>query len=130
MVLTLMWIFFIPITLFSQIKEEVLVPSIEGIIKIEGLGEEIEWDKASYPSKNIWLISPKLDCTFTKTLFWTTFVQYSSQGENLGINSRLQWCFAPLSDLFLVYDDNYISTDNFSPRYRSFNFKFTYRLNI
>ena len=83
-----------------------------------------------YPSKNIWLISPKLDFTFTKTLFWTTFVQYNSQGENLGVNSRLQWRFAPLSDLFLVYNDNYISTDNFSPRYRSFNLKFTYWLNI
>lgn len=83
-----------------------------------------------YPSKNIWLISPKLDFTFTKTLFWTSFIQYNSQGENLGINSRLQWRFAPLSDLFIVYNDNYISTDNFSPRYRSFNLKLTYWLNI
>ena len=35
-----------------------------------------------------------------------------------------------VSDLFLVYNDNYISSDNFSPRYRSFNLKFTYWLNI
>jgi len=83
-----------------------------------------------YASKNIWLVSPKIDFTFTKTLTWTTFVQYNTQGENLGVNSRLQWRFAPLSDLFLVYNDNYISTDNFSPRYRSFNLKFTYWLNI
>ena len=83
-----------------------------------------------YPSKNIWLISPKIDFTFTKTLTWITFVQYNSQGENLGINSRMQWRFSPLSDLFLVYNDNYISTDNFSPRNRSFNFKLTYWLNI
>ena len=83
-----------------------------------------------YPSKNIWLISPKIDFTFTKTITWTTFIQYNSQGENLGVNSRMQWRFAPLSDLFLVYNDNYISTDNFSPRYRSFNLKFTYWLNI
>ena len=83
-----------------------------------------------YSSKDIWLISPKLDFTFTKTLFWTTFVQYNSQGENLGVNSRLQWRFAPLSDLYIVYNDNYISTDNFSPRYRSFNLKLTYWLNI
>ena len=54
-----------------------------------------------YSSKDIWLISPKLDFTFTKTLFWTTFVQYNSQGENLGVNSRLQWRFAPLSDLYI-----------------------------
>ena len=83
-----------------------------------------------YPTKNIWLVSPKIDFTFTKTLSWTTFVQYNSQGENLGVNSRMQWRFAPLSDLFLVYNDNYISTDNFSPRYRSFNLKFTYWINI
>ena len=83
-----------------------------------------------YSSKDIWLISPKLDFTFSKTLFWTTFVQYNSQGENLGVNSRLQWRFAPLSDLYIVYNDNYISTDNFSPRYRSFNLKLTYWLNI
>ena len=83
-----------------------------------------------YPSKNIWLISPKIDFTFTKTLTWITFVQYNSQGENLGINSRMQWRFSPLSDLFLVYNDNYISTDNFSPRNRSFNLKLTYWLNI
>ena len=83
-----------------------------------------------YSSKNIWLVSPKIDFTFTKTLTWTTFIQYNSQGENLGVNSRMQWRFAPLSDLFLVYNDNYISSDNFSPRYRSFNLKFTYWLNI
>ena len=83
-----------------------------------------------FTSKNIWLISPKLDFTFSKTLFWSTFVQYNSQKENLGVNSRLQWRFAPLSDLFIVYNDNYISTDNFSPRYRSFNLKLTYWLNI
>ena len=35
-----------------------------------------------YTSKNIWLISPKIDFTFTKTLTWITFVQYNSQGEN------------------------------------------------
>ena len=83
-----------------------------------------------YSSKNIWLISPKIDFTFTKTLRWITFIQYNSQGENLGINSRMQWRFAPLSDLFVVYTNNFISTDNFSPRNRSFNLKFTYWLNI
>ena len=83
-----------------------------------------------YASRNLWLVSPKVDFTFTKTLTWTTFVQYNSQGENLGVNSRMQWRFAPLSDLFIVYNDNYISTDNFSPRYRSFNLKLTYWLNI
>ncbi len=82
-----------------------------------------------YPSANLWLVSPKIELTFSKTLFWSTLVQYSNQENNLGINSRLQWRFAPLSDLFLVYNDNYF-VNEFSPRYRSINLKFTYWLNI
>ena len=43
-------------------------------------------------------------------LFWTTFFQYNTQSDNFNINSRLQWRFAPMSDLFIVYTDNYLST--------------------
>jgi hypothetical protein len=78
---------------------------------------------------DLWLLTPKVDITFTKTLFWSTLMQYSNQRNNLGINSRLQWRFAPLSDLYLVYNDNYF-TDNFGPRFRSINLKLTYWLNI
>ncbi|WP_346863387.1 DUF5916 domain-containing protein [uncultured Draconibacterium sp.] len=83
----------------------------------------------SHADADIWLLSPKADITFSKSLFWSTLVQYSNQRSNLGINSRLQWRFAPLSDLHLVYNDNYI-TDNFRPRFRSINLKLTYWLNI
>jgi hypothetical protein len=68
--------------------------------------------------------------TFNKTLFWTTLVQFSSQSENLGINSRLQWRFAPLSDLYVVYNDNYFTYDRLTPRLRSINLKLTYWINI
>jgi len=78
---------------------------------------------------DLWLLTPKADITFSKSLFWSTLVQYSNQRNNLGINSRLQWRFAPLSDLYLVYNDNYF-TDNFRPRFRSINLKLTYWLNI
>ena len=87
------------------------------------LGEE-------FSKENIWLIRPKIDFTFTKKIFWTSYIQFSSQSENLGINSRLQWRFAPLSDLYIVYNDNYITTDSFIPRQRSLNLKLTYWLNI
>ncbi len=82
-----------------------------------------------YPSADIWLVSPKVELTFSKSLFWSTLIQYSNLEDNLGINSRLQWRFAPLSDLFLVYNDNYF-VNQVSPRYRSINLKFTYWLNI
>ena len=83
-----------------------------------------------YVSKNIWLISPKLELTFSKKTFWTTYIQYSSQQENLGINSRFQWRLAPLSDLYLVYNDNYYTSNSLIPRLRSINLKFTYWINI
>ena len=84
---------------------------------------------APYASADIWLISPKIDITFTKSLFWSTLVQYSNQRDNLGFNSRLQWRFAPLSDLFIVYNDNYF-VNSFMPRSRSINLKLTYWINI
>ena len=94
---------------------------------------QLNYDKIDlpdpYPNASIWLIGPRLDVTFTKNIFWATFLQYSSQRDNFSINTRLQWRVAPLSDLFLVYNDNY-ATDVFSPKYRSLNLKFTYWLNI
>jgi hypothetical protein len=83
----------------------------------------------SIPNYCAVLISPKIDLTFSKFLFWSTLIQYSNQKNNLGINSRLQWRFAPLSDLYLVYNDNYF-TGEFTPTYRSINLKFTYWVNL
>lgn len=95
---------------------------------------QLRYDKITlpnpYPSAELWLIGPRLDVTFNKNLFWATFLQYSSQEDNFSINTRLQWRFAPLSDLFVVYNDNYFTDNVFAPRVRSFNVKLTYWLNI
>lgn len=87
---------------------------------------------APFKPAKIWLVGPKLDITFNKKLFWSTFVQYNNQLDNLNINTRLQWRFAPVSDFFLVYTDNYL-TDSFSQfevRNRGLVAKFTYWLNL
>lgn len=82
-----------------------------------------------YPDGDFWLVSSKFNLTFSKSVFWSTIFQYGNQANNLGINSRLQWRFAPLSDLFVVYNDNYV-VNQFEPRYRSINLKLTYWLNL
>ncbi len=82
-----------------------------------------------YESEDILLFSPRINITFNKSIFWSTLIQYGNQLDNLGFNSRLQWRFAPLSDLFLVYNDNYF-VNSFMPRSRSINLKLTYWLNI
>lgn len=100
---------------------------------VASLSLSVNYDRLDLPepysSADLWLVSPRVDITFSKSVFWSTLVQYSNQRDNLGVNSRLQWRFAPLSDLFLVYNDNYF-VDRFSPRYRSLNLKLTYWLNI
>ena len=95
---------------------------------------QINYDKINlpepYPSASIWLIGPKVNVTFSKNIFWSTFIQYSSQSDNFSVNTRLQWRFAPLSDLYVVYNDNYFTENVFAPRLRSLNVKLTYWLNL
>ncbi|MFN6037121.1 MAG: hydrolase, partial [Bacteroidota bacterium] len=56
------------------------------------------------------LFGPKFEISFTRNLFFTTFFQYNTQANNFNINSRIQWRFRPMSDLFIVYSDNYYTT--------------------
>lgn len=98
------------------------------IISLQWDYNHIELPKP-FSSADLILVRPKFDVTFNKKLFWSTLIQYSNQTNNLGINSRLQWRFAPLSDLYLVYNDNYY-TQEFGPVFRSINLKLTYWLSL
>jgi hypothetical protein len=89
-----------------------------------------------YNDSNLYLIGPRLDLTFSKNIFWTTFVQYNNQINNMNINTRFQWRYAPVSDLFIVYTDNYFTdinnrfVDFGAPKSRSLVLKVTYWLNV
>ena len=85
--------------------------------------------KLSTGKNKVYLIGPRLDLTFSKSVFWTSFVQYNSQFKNLNVNSRLQWRFAPVSDFFLVYTDNY-NSETWLPKNRAILAKVTYWLNL
>ena len=74
------------------------------------------------------LIGPKIELSFSKSLFFTTFIQYNTQQDNVNINTRLQWRFRPMSDIYIVYTDNY-QTD-FTGSYRAIVLKFIYWINI
>lgn len=80
---------------------------------------------------DLFLIGPRFDFTFTRSLFFTTLVQYNNQIENINLNARLQWRYKPVSDFFLVYTDNYFTSPIFlKARNRAIVFKLTYWLNI
>jgi hypothetical protein len=82
-----------------------------------------------YASADLILIGPRIDLTFTRNVFWTTFVQYNNQINNLNINSRFQWRFKPVSDLFIVYTDNYFP-DTWIVKSRAIVMKLTYWINL
>ena len=73
------------------------------------------YDKIDLPkpfkSMAFLLIGPRLDLTFTNKLFLTTFVQFNDQADNVNLNLRFQWRFAPVSDLFIVYTNNAYPAD-------------------
>jgi hypothetical protein len=83
------------------------------------------------------LLGPKAELAFSKSLFLSTFYQYNSQTNNTNINTRLQWRFKPVSDLFLVYTDNYFAQEiskyriqPWTPKNRALILKITYWLNV
>ncbi|MFN3996655.1 DUF5916 domain-containing protein [Algoriphagus sp.] len=78
---------------------------------------------------DFWLVGPRVDVTMTNTLFFTAFMQYNEQIENINLNTRLQWRFKPASDLFIVYTDNYLPAP-VNVKNRSIVLKFTYWWNV
>ena len=94
-------------------------------------GLEVEYNKLTFPAEfgeeEIWAFSPRIEINFNRNLFWTTFLQYNTQADNFNINSRFQWRFAPMSDIFLVYTDNY-GANPFLPKNKALVFKVNYWL--
>lgn len=103
---------------------------------------DVNWNYFDMPyleeKKQTFLIGPRIDYTFSKEIFLTTFIQYNTQAKNTNINTRFQWRFAPVSDFYLVYTDNYLTGNVYDPserfafsiKNRSIVAKLTYWLNI
>lgn len=92
---------------------------------------------APYPSANFWLMGPRVELAFNRNLFISSFFQYNTQANNFNVNARLQWRFAPVSDVFLVYTDNSYAQQipdtrvNFlSPKNKAVVLKVVYWLNV
>lgn len=93
----------------------------------------INYNKLDLPepwnTNTFWLVGPRLDVTMTNKLYFTAFLQYNNQLNNINLNTRLQWRYAPASDLFIVYTDNYLP-EPFGIKNRALVLKFTYWWNL
>ncbi len=81
-----------------------------------------------YSSGDFILIGPRLDITFTDKIFFTSIVQYNNQIDNINLNLRFQWRFAPVSDLYIVYTENSFPA-NYNIKNRGLVLKLSYWFN-
>ena len=84
---------------------------------------------SNYGNENLLLVGPRIEINFSNNLSWTTFLQYNTQDDNFNINSRFQWRYQPMSDIYLVYTDNY-AVEYWGPKNRAVVLKMNYWLNI
>lgn len=82
-----------------------------------------------YKSAKYLLLGPRLDVTVSRKLFLTTVMQFNNQTNNTNLNARLQWRYAPVSDLFVVYSENYVP-GSFASKNRFLVLKLSYWLNV
>jgi hypothetical protein len=95
--------------------------------------------KQPYGMSELLLIGPKVDLSFSRNVFFSTFAQYNNLSNNVNVNARFQWRFKPASDLFIVYTENYTADattienryfNSFQSKNRALVLKLTYWLNI
>ncbi len=98
-----------------------------------GLG--YQWNDLNFPdpygNAQISALVSKIEIGFSRNVLWTTLFQYVGQSNFMGINSRLQWRYSPMSDIFLVFLDNYTILDEsmgnlFNTRNRALILKVNY----
>ncbi|MGJ5818081.1 DUF5916 domain-containing protein [Paludibaculum fermentans] len=108
--------------------------SVTGSVSYNDIRLKEPWGRNTF-----WLIGPRFDVTLTNTLYFTTFVQYNEQQQNMNVNTRIQWRYKPASDVFLVWTDNYMpeylqpgqnTPGLFSVKNRALVLKWTYWWNL
>lgn len=81
-----------------------------------------------YGKQNLDLLGFKTEITMTPLHYFTLFLQYNTQANNVNVNARFQWRYRPMSDFFLVYSENYLP--DFVSKERSLSIKWVYWLNL
>lgn len=82
-----------------------------------------------YLDDNLMLIRPTIDISFSKSVFLTSLFQLNRQTNTFTTNTRLQWRFAPMSDLFIVYNQQFDS-ESLVTQSQTILLKLNYWLNI
>jgi hypothetical protein len=109
----------------TQYGAEISLRPSTGIeLNPEYVRTNVRLDEGNF-STDLFRISANLD--FTTSLFITTTIQYDNLSKLLATNNRFRWIITPGSDLFLVYNHNWIEDESrFRTLQRSGTVKLSY----
>jgi hypothetical protein len=88
---------------------------------------ERNWIKLDQGSFNATIVEYRLDYSFTPRLTLSNFVQYDTESQNIGLQSRFRWTLRPGNDLFVVL--NHAWQENAFDRFESAQTRFRAKLN-
>ena len=88
-------------------------PSALVIVELTG-----EYDDGRMPEGDFTqtLVGARLRLNVSPDLQLTSFLQYDTESDLIGTNTRLRWTFDPLGELFVVYDHNLRTRDPLTNR--------------
>lgn len=95
------------------------------------IGGEVQYNliylPEPYNSGELLLISTNIEFSFNKNIFWSNYIQYNTQIDNINLNSRFRWRFTPMSDIFFIVSNNYWN-NTFAPKNNNLVLKINYWL--
>ncbi|MEL6865207.1 MAG: DUF5916 domain-containing protein [Bacteroidota bacterium] len=83
----------------------------------------------AYGEADFSLLGMKLEFSLNRNLSLTNYLQYNTQSQNFNLNSRFNWRIKPMSDLYLIYTDNYW-TDTWQVKDRALVLKLRYWIGL
>jgi hypothetical protein len=71
-------------------------------------------------------VAPEVRVFLNPRVQWSAFYQYNTLQQRGALNARFSWEFAPLSFLYVVYNDRQAILDGVTPSARSVIVKFSW----
>ena len=89
---------------------------------------EQNWIRLKEGSFNATVLMYRLDYSFTPFIGLTNFVQYDTDSQNIGLQSRLRWILTPGNEFFIVFNQGWEQDrlDRFESAQTRFRVKFNY----
>lgn len=99
---------------YSGTLDQVLLVGAWHPASLIGIDFSGERDLGNLPEGRftVTLVGVKVNLYVSPNLNVSSFVQYDTDGQSVGTNTRLRWTLAPVADLFLIYNHNVRDIDD------------------